>query len=52
MTNWESLGEKFDELRPWTDVGLKWAKKYYIRMDDTDTYVVTMCKSSNRYPLL
>jgi hypothetical protein len=49
MTEWEKLGKKFPELRPWIDIGLKWATKYYIRMDDTDAYVVTMCKSLNQY---
>ncbi|KAF8485487.1 hypothetical protein F5888DRAFT_1570820, partial [Russula emetica] len=42
MTEWEKLGEQHKMLRPWTEIGLRWAKKYYIRMDDTDTYVVTM----------
>ena len=49
MTEWERLGASFPELKPWIDIGLKWAKKYYVRMDDTDTYVVTMCKFLNQY---
>jgi hypothetical protein len=52
MTDWEKLGKTYAELRPWMDIGLRWAKKYYTRMDDTDAYVVTMCKSLNRYSLL
>jgi hypothetical protein len=45
MTELESLGEQHRVLRPWTEIALRWAKKYYIRMDDTDVYVVSMCKS-------
>jgi hypothetical protein len=44
MTEWEKLGDKHEILKPWTDIGLRWATKYYIRMDDTDAYVLTMCK--------
>lgn len=44
MTQWENLGKKYEILRPWTEIGLKWAKKYYIRMDDTDAYIITMCE--------
>jgi hypothetical protein len=44
MTRWEKLRTKYPELKPWVDVGLKWAEKYYTRMDDTDAYVVAMCK--------
>ncbi len=44
MTEWEILGEKHKILKPWTDIGLRWARKYYIRMDDTEAYVLTMCK--------
>lgn len=49
MTEWERMGKAYSVLRPWTDTGLQWATKYYIRMDDTDAYVVTMCQSLNRY---
>jgi hypothetical protein len=45
MSQWERLGED-PKLSPWTTVGLKWANKYYRRMDDTDAYIVTMCESS------
>lgn len=44
MTEWEKLGAQHDVLKFWTEIGLDWAKKYYVRMDDTDAYVVTMCK--------
>src|SRR5712672_1137275 len=46
MTKWESLGNNpekpymMDLVRP----GLKWAYKYYARMDYTPTYIITMCK--------
>jgi hypothetical protein len=44
MTRWEKLHDTCPVLRPWIDVGLKWANKYYKRMDDTDAYVVAMCE--------
>ena len=44
MTRWEKLRTKFPELKPWVDIGLEWATKYYTRMDDTDAYVVAMCE--------
>ncbi|KAG2074840.1 hypothetical protein BDR04DRAFT_1007018 [Suillus decipiens] len=46
MTAWESLTTKFPQLHPSIDVGLEWAKSYYIHMDLTDTYVIVMCKST------
>lgn len=45
MSKWEKLGENFNNLKPLTDIGLKWAKKYYNRMDDTWAYIIAMCKS-------
>jgi hypothetical protein len=44
MTKWENLRTRYPELKPWVDVGLHWAKKYYTRMGDTDAYVVAMCE--------
>jgi hypothetical protein len=44
MTEWERLGVQHEILNFWTDIGLDWAKKYYVRMDETDAYVVVMCK--------
>ena len=44
ITQWEQLGEQFGNLKPWTDIGLKWANKYYNRMDDTRAYIIAMCK--------
>ena len=43
MTEWEKLGKQHRILRPWMEIGLQWAKKYYTRMDDTDAYIMTMC---------
>lgn len=42
MTDWEQYGDTHNVLKPWTEIGLESAKKYYTRMDDTDAYVVTM----------
>ena len=44
MTEWETLRSDYKTLELWTEIGLKWAKKYYVQMDETDAYVVTMCK--------
>ena len=44
MTGWEKLGEGHKILKPWTDIGLQWAVKYYGRMDHTEAYVLAMCK--------
>jgi hypothetical protein len=44
MMTMEDVGDENPILKPWTDIGLKWATKYYIRMDDTDAYVIAMCK--------
>lgn len=52
LVEWETTGKKFETLRPWTDIGERWATKYYCRMDDTDAYVIAMCKSLNRCLLL
>jgi hypothetical protein len=47
MTQWERLGDSFTNLKPWTEIGLKWATKYYKRMDDTRAYIVAMCQFSS-----
>jgi hypothetical protein len=47
MTEWENLREQHEVLKLWMDIGLHWATKYYIKMDDTNAYVVTMCKFLN-----
>lgn len=44
MSAWETLGATMPRVKPWTDLGLEWATKYYKRMDDTRAYVVAMCK--------
>ena len=42
MSSWEQLAEKIPRLKPFIDEGLKWAFKYYERMDRTDAYIVAM----------
>ncbi|OJA12309.1 hypothetical protein AZE42_10247 [Rhizopogon vesiculosus] len=42
MSAWEKKAQKIPHLKPFIDVGLKWAEKYYKRMDDTCAYVVAM----------
>lgn len=44
MTKWDTLALKKPWLKPFIDEGTEWAKKYYVRMDDTDAYVIAMCK--------
>lgn len=48
MSEWERIAEQHECLKPWIKIGLHWATKYYIRMDDTEAYVVAMCKFVNR----
>ena len=49
MTRWEKLRTQFPVLKPWVDIGLKWAAKYYVCMDDTDVYVVAMCELHSKF---
>src|SRR6267378_1888480 len=49
MTEWERLGADCPELKFWMEIGLRWAKKYYVKMDETDAYVVAMCKFHTGY---
>jgi hypothetical protein len=44
MTKLETLAKRRKYLKPFIDEGLKWAKKYYIRLDKTTAYIVAMCK--------
>ena len=44
MTAWENKVKATPRLKPFIDIGLKWAEKYYKRMDDTRAYVIAMCK--------
>ncbi|KAG1792587.1 uncharacterized protein HD556DRAFT_1444272 [Suillus plorans] len=41
-TAWESLAIRVPRLCPFINVGLEWAKSYYVRMDLTDSYVIAM----------
>lgn len=47
MTSWEKLAKKPENqhLAPAINVGLKFAYKYYNKMDDTSAYIVAMCES-------
>jgi hypothetical protein len=49
MTSWEKLAEKNQHLAPVIKVGLKFAYKYYKKMDDTDAYMMSMCESNIFY---
>ena len=51
MTSWEMLGKKYPRLEPFIAIGLKWAYKYYFRMDQTRAYVVAMGESCMIHPL-
>lgn len=44
MTKWENLIKKKPALKPYIEEGLIWAQKYYIQMDNTDVYIIGMCK--------
>jgi hypothetical protein len=49
MTTWEELAKHHPRLKPWIDVGLKWATTYYARMDLTKAYIMTMGKQLNSF---
>ena len=51
MTKWEALAVKREWLKPFVNEGLKWAKKYSVRLDKTTAYVVAMCKCSIAFKL-
>ena len=42
MTTWEMLAEKNACLKPFIEIGLSWARKYYQRMDNTKAYIIAM----------
>jgi len=44
MTNWEKLSDKNPHLSGPIKTGLKFANKYYNKMDNTRAYVIAMCK--------
>ena len=46
MTKWERLGKEHPQLWYGTQIGLRWVKKYYKQMDDTNAYAITMSKLS------
>lgn len=46
MTKCEQLGEEHLQLQYWTQISLRWAKKYYKQMDDTNAYAIMMSKLS------
>lgn len=48
MTSWEKLRDQQPMLAPAINAGLKVARKYYSKMDDTHAYVVAMCEYSFR----
>lgn len=43
MSNWESLADARPHLEPIIQKGLDRATKYYILMDETDRYILSMC---------
>jgi hypothetical protein len=44
MQAWESLANANPELGQYINAGMKVAKKYYSRMDQTNAYAVALCK--------
>lgn len=45
MSRLTELGKEHKILKPWTDLVEQWANKYYIKMDETNAYVITLCKT-------
>jgi hypothetical protein len=39
----KSRGEH-PHMSQWTKIGIEWAAKYYIKMDDMHAYVIAMCE--------
>jgi hypothetical protein len=35
----------------WTKIGVKWAAKYYTKMDDTHAYIIAMCELNFEFML-
>jgi hypothetical protein len=50
MLQWEKLRTCKPLLKPWIDEGLKWATKYYNRMDSSKAYAIPMCEYHYRFP--
>jgi hypothetical protein len=44
MRGWEQLAKQEPRLAPWIDNGLHWAYRYYKRTEETDAYLLAMCK--------
>jgi hypothetical protein len=44
MTAWESLARINPHLRDAINLGLSFARKYYVRMDETKAYIIAMCE--------
>jgi len=42
MTRWEQLAETNSALKPYIDIGIEWATKYYQRMDNSRAYIICM----------
>ena len=45
MIHWKELGENAPHCAPFITVGLEWARKYFMRMGETRTYIIAMCKT-------
>jgi hypothetical protein len=45
MSAWEQLAKRHAYLRPWINIGLSYAYKYYKCMDQTHSYIIVMGKS-------
>lgn len=43
MIAWQNMATMCPRLKGWIDEGLKWARKYYDRMDSNMTYIFAMC---------
>src|SRR6266481_9157801 len=44
MSKWESLADSHDNLRPFIKAGLQKAHEYYVKMDLTCAYVISLGK--------
>ncbi len=52
MSKWELLADSHDNLRPFIEAGLQKAQEYYVKMDLTHAYVISLGKVISCYAAL
>ena len=52
MLKWESLADSHDNLQPFIEAGLRKAQEYYVKMELTCAYVISLGKVISCYAAL